>query len=632
MRILVNLITTIQFMTRRIALLIILFASSISFSQTAQDDKYRYSVDLNNVSDNKLTVELITPKTDASVVRFMLPAMVPGTYSVYNFGRFVSDLKAFDKNGNELAVTKPDINSWEIADGAALYRITYNVRQTFGDKEEPKIFEPVGTAISEGEVFVFNNQGFFGYFDGLLRNEFELKFKKPQGFYGATSMIPVLRDDAEEIFTAPDYHTVVDNPIMFSVPDTVTIRFEEMNVLISVYSPGKGLTAKDFQEPNKKLLEAIRKHLGGTLPADRYTFLYYFADMKSEGTGDFGALEHNYSSFYYMPDVPAQAKSFMLKQMQSTNAHEFYHIVTPLNLHSEEIGNFDYNNPKMSKHLWLYEGTTEYFADYIQLKEGLISMDEYKEKIVEKLNGSMNHNDSLAFTAMSAGALDEHKDEYRNVYQKGALIGLCLDIMIRSESGGRQGWQDVINKLLQKYGKDRSFKDDELFGDIEALTSPKVREFLDTYVDGNNRIPYDKYLSMIGFKVESTPYQVADIGGVQMGFNSTTFRLKINKLMNPDNEFIKSLGLKEGDELVSFNGKQINYMNARDMFGSPNNIIKPGDKFELVVARESGGKSEQVTLKSTIKDTKTEYEFSVTETKDKTADQELLMKSWLGKN
>ncbi|MBK6507419.1 MAG: hypothetical protein IPG02_17665 [Ignavibacteria bacterium] len=67
----------------------------------------------------------------------------------------------------------------------------------------------------------------------------------------------------------------------------------------------------------------------------------------------FSSLEHNYSSFYYMPDVPAQAKPFMIKQMQSTNAHEFYHVVTPLNLHAEEIGNFDHNNPVMTKHLWL---------------------------------------------------------------------------------------------------------------------------------------------------------------------------------------------------------------------------------------------------------------------------------------
>ncbi len=619
-------------MIRKISLLLIILVSTVAYSQTVQDNMYRYSVDLNNVSDDKLTIELITPKITNPTVKFMMPAMVPGTYSVYNFGRFISDLKAFDNSGSELSVAKGDLNTWEISNAENLYKITYKVRQTFGDKEEPKVFEPVGTDIDEGKVFAFNNQGFFGYIDGMVNNEYELKFSKPQGFYGATSLMAALRDDKEEIFSAADYHEVVDNPILFTVPDTATIRFDEMTVLISVYSPGKGLTAKDFQGPNKELLEAIRKHLGGTLPADRYTFLYYFADMSAEGSGGFGALEHNYSSFYYMPDVPAQAKPFMIKQMQSTNAHEFYHIVTPLNLHAEEIGNFDYNNPVMSKHLWLYEGTTEYFADYIQLKEGLISMDEYKEKIVEKLNGAMKHNDSLAFTELSKGALDEHKHEYLNVYQKGALIGLCLDILIRSESGGQQGWQDVINQLVKKYGKDRSFKDEELFGEIESLTSPKVREYLDTYVAGSKRIPYDEYLSMIGLNVESTPYQIADVSGIQIGFNSTTFRLKINKITNPENELLMGLGLREGDELVSFNGVQINYMNATDIFGSPKNQMKAGDDLELVVARASGGKDEKVTLKTKINKTKTDYEFSLTDVKNPDTGTKALRDSWLGKN
>ncbi len=619
-------------MIRKISLLLILLVSTATYSQTVQDNKYRYSVDLNNVSDDKLTIELVTPKINNPVAKFMMPAMVPGTYSVYNFGRFISDLKAFDNSGNELSIAKGDLNTWEISNAENLYRITYKVRQTYGDKEDPKVFEPVGTDIDEGKVFVFNNQGFFGYIDGMVNNEYELKFSKPQGFYGATSLMPAIRDDKEEIFSAADYHEVVDNPIMFTVPDTATIRFDEMNVLISVYSPGKGLTAKDFQGPNMELLEAIRRHLGGTLPADRYTFLYYFADMSSEGSGGFGALEHNYSSFYYMPDVPAQAKPFMIKQMQSTNAHEFYHIVTPLNLHAEEIGNFDYNNPVMSKHLWLYEGTTEYFADYIQLKEGLINMDEYKEKIVEKLNGAMKHNDSLAFTELSKGALDEHKDEYLNVYQKGALIGLCLDILIRAESGGQQGWQDVINQLVKKYGKDRSFKDEELFGEIESLTSPKVREYLDTYVAGSKRIPYNDYLSMIGLNVESTPYQIADVSGIQIGFNTSTFRLKINKITNPENELLKSLGLKEGDELISFNGMQINYMNASDIFGSPKNQMKTGDNLELVVARASGGKDEKVTLKTKINKTKTDYEFSLTDVKNPDAGVKSMRDSWLGKN
>lgn len=616
-------------MLKRLFILVFAFSAGISFPQD-QESGYRYFVDLNNVVDDKLEIELTVPAIESETALFRFPAMVPGTYSVYNFGRYISDLRAYDKSGTELSVTKTDQNSWEIGNAQSLDKIVYKARETFGDKDEPKVFEPAGTAISKDEVFLFNNHGFFGYIEGMVDHDYELTFRKPGGFYGSTSMEAVSRTEDTEVFTAKNYHDVVDNPIMFTVPDTATISFEEMNVLMSVYSPGKGLSAKDFQEPNRKLLGAIRNHLGGKLPADRYTFIYFFSDMEG-GSGGFGALEHKTSSVYYMPDVPAQAKSFMISQLEPTNAHEFYHIVTPLNLHSEEIGNFDFNNPVMSKHLWLYEGTTEYFADYIRLREGLISLEDYLNDTKEKMNGSMRYNDSLAFTEMSKGALDKYVSEYLNVYQKGALIGLCLDILIREESNGAQGWQDVINKLLEKYGKDKAFRDDELFDEIEALTSPKIGEFFDKYVDGPNRIPYDEFFSKIGLTAKSIPYEVIDIQGIQIGFNQATFRLVVNKLSNPENEFLKDLGLKEGDELISVNGQQINYMNASSMFGSVKNKIRKGDTIKLVVARKSGSKFEEKELEAKIVNTKTSYDYEVAEMKSPDAKASALRKAWLGK-
>ena len=196
-----------------------------------------------------------------------------------------------------------------------------------------------------------------------------LNFLKPNGFYGSSSLTNILRENDREVFTAPDYQFIVDNPILFCIPDTASINFEESSILVSVYSPGKGIKAADISENLKELLKAIRNFLGGKLTADRYSFIFYFTNK--EGSGSFGALEHNYSSLYYMPDVPKESSPYMINQLRSTCAHEFYHTVTPLNLHSEEIGYFDFNDPKMSKHLWLYEGVTEYNADYIQLREGL---------------------------------------------------------------------------------------------------------------------------------------------------------------------------------------------------------------------------------------------------------------------
>ncbi len=85
-------------------------------------------------------------------------------------------------------------------------------------------------------------------------------------------------------------------------------------------------------------------------------------------------LEHSYSSLYYMPEMPIEE---MNQQLRDFAAHEFFHIVTPLTIHSKEIQDFDFNNPKMSQHLWMYEGMTEYFAGSVQVKYDLISPEQY---------------------------------------------------------------------------------------------------------------------------------------------------------------------------------------------------------------------------------------------------------------
>jgi predicted metalloprotease with PDZ domain len=320
----------------------------------------------------------------------------------------------------------------------------------------------------------------------------------------------------------------------------------------------------------------------------------------------------------------------MLKLLVSTCAHEFMHIVTPLNLHSEEIGNFDFNNPVMSEHLWLYEGSTEYAAEYIQLRQGLITLKEYVEAINRKLQGSGRFNDTLAFTEMSKGALDVHKRQYQNVYEKGALINLCLDILIRSESDGSQGLKDVIAKLLEKYGKNKSFKDEDLFNDFTALTSPRINDFFARYVAGNERLPYKEVLGLVGLNFESTPYETVDLGGVNMGFDQQTRRLKILDF-DQNNVFAKSLGVKPDDELISVNGEDINFSKLRQMFGSVKNPAKIGDTFSIEVARkDSGGKEKTLKLSAKVTKTKTSHDYKVTINDAPDERQLKIRNAWMG--
>jgi len=106
-------------------------------------------------------------------------------------------------------------------------------------------------------------------------------------------------------------------------------------------------------------------------------------------------------------------------------------------VHSNEIHYFDFNTPKMSKHLWMYEGVTEYFANLFQVNQGLIDEDAFYKRMVGKINNAKRLNDTMPFTTMSANVLVEpYKAQYLNVYEKGALIGMCIDIIIREKAMG----------------------------------------------------------------------------------------------------------------------------------------------------------------------------------------------------
>ena len=115
----------------------------ISVTTWATDGKYEYRLDLTRVVDDKVYVELSTPEVSESEIVFYMPKMIPGTYAIEDYGRFVSDFQAFDKKGRALPVTKSGTNSWTISKANKMVKISYWIQDTFHSSlEGPDIFEP----------------------------------------------------------------------------------------------------------------------------------------------------------------------------------------------------------------------------------------------------------------------------------------------------------------------------------------------------------------------------------------------------------------------------------------------------------------------------------------------------------
>jgi predicted metalloprotease with PDZ domain len=549
-----------------------LWSCKTASSSTASSlkEEIQVNINLNDIKNDKVLVTVLSPKIKTDEITYHIPKTVPGTYSEDNFGKYIDDLKAFDKKGNALNVKKTDINSWSIANAKTLDKITYLVNDTYDTEKGTgfggdDIFSPSGSNIDAGKNVMLNTHCFVGYFSNYIAVPYKLTVSHPAEFWGATSMTDQDPATTNDLFLTNRYAELVENPIMYSKPNYTTFAVDNMEIQIAVYSPNGKITAEGITPEMKKVMTAQKHFLGSINTTKKYSVLLYLSTMKNDAQG-FGALEHPTATTVVFPEM--MPNDALTKELKDVVSHEFFHIVTPLTIHSQEIQNFDYNAPKMSEHLWMYEGVTEYFANLFQINQGLIDEDEFYTRIAGKIENASKMNDSMPFTTMSKNVFVEpYKTQYLNVYEKGALIGMCLDIIIRENSNGKRGILDLMQKLSNEYGVSKAFNDEELFAKITELTYPEVGDFLKTYVSGPTPIPYDAYLARVGVtkSTKKTATNVFLKGQIPyLTVDQSTKEIII--IPNIElNDFYTSLGIKGGDILLAINDKSYSLNNIYDM-------------------------------------------------------------------
>jgi predicted metalloprotease with PDZ domain len=568
-------------------------------------------------------------------VTYRLPRVVQGTYSVSDFGKYIDDFKALDYDGNELTVTKADTNTWTITDATKLDKLQYYVNDTFDIEvnggiggEQP--FSPAGTNIEE-DNYVLNLHGFIGYFDSLKNNQYALDVTAPATFVRTSALENKgMKSSADgksitSSYFAPRYFDITDNPMMYGKLDVEEFMVGDIKIVLSVYSPNNVHTAASQKETVFKMMQAQKAYLGDVNSTPRYDIYLYLSDGSETAPKGFGALEHHTSTVVVLPE--ASSKEGLESSIVDVVAHEFFHIVTPLSVHSEDVHYFDYNNPTFSKHLWMYEGVTEYFAQHFQVYEGLVEDDKFYNTIMQKINTSKNLDDAMSFTIMSENVLEEpYASQYYNVYMKGALIGMCIDILMRKESNGNRSMLSLMKELSAKYGKEKPFEDDKLIAEITAMTYPSVGEFLTTHVQGDVPINYSEFFEMVGLtmgeKEVETNYIFA--GGQNIIFDADQEKGEIFfSPMALKNSFWASQGVQAGDVIKKVNGTELSLANAQQVIGG---MFGWQEGQEITLDLERNG--EPVAIKATLTKAYAKGE-SLVEDENATDAQKALRASWL---
>lgn len=472
-----------------------------------------YEVDLRDRTDDRFAVTVTLEGLSAADDVFQFAATAPGTYQVMDIGRYVSDLVASDEHGGPVAVERVSVNQWRFADPGRVRTVRYAIAETWDTPvDEHPVYMMAGTSLEADHALV-NPHAVFGFPARRQDAPVRVRFHHPERWQVGTALVP----DADGWYQADDYDHLVDTPFLMGRLSRAALQVGDVPVEVWVYSKTDEVQADSLLANMEAMLLAAGTFLDG-LPVDRYAFLWHFEDVSQ------GAWEHSSSSEYVIAEPEAWSPQ-LGAALTDIAAHEFFHVMTPLNIHSEVIEHFDFEEPTPSQHLWLYEGVTEWASDAMQLRSDLIQLPAYLERQLQKIQVDRRFFDEaytlrdLALTSYT----DAGQAQYGNIYQRGALVAGLLDIRLLELSGGRSGLRELVLDLAERYGPDRPFPESDFFGIVAEMTHPEIGDFLDAYVRRAEPLPIAEYYAKLGIRFvdeegeaprfeidpEATPEQVA---------------------------------------------------------------------------------------------------------------------------
>jgi predicted metalloprotease with PDZ domain len=160
---------------------------------------------------------------------------------------------------------------------------------------------------------------------------------------------------------------------------------------------------------------------------------------------------------------------------------------------------------------WFSEGATEYYANLVLLRAGIIEFPLWLEKI--QMHASM-------YLLFKRGApyksdlslVEAGKDKWRNtpaLYNGGAFVAFSLDSLIRQKSDNAHSLDDVMRYMDNEFGsKQRPFSVSDIPVAVKTSTGVDVSTFTDSYVSGVETINVEQYLSAVGLNADINQYEV----------------------------------------------------------------------------------------------------------------------------
>ena len=448
----------------------------------------RYQIGLARPSEHVFQIGMTIPGVRGSVT-VQMPAW-DGLYQVRDFAHHVTEIRASDAAGRYVPVIRVDKQTWRI-EGSGEVRVQY---AAYWDETGP-----FGTQL-DGEHAFLNLGMVLCYVADRLAEDAVVRFEDvPQGWRVAVQLPQAGGADAgDTAYAAGDYDSLVDAPVEIG-------RFEEVQFRAGG-RPIRAVIHGDSVERTRLVntLAAIVDYqtgLMGEAPFEEYLFLFHVGRRFGGG-----GMEHRNST------AIAAGSGTMLANV---SAHEFFHLWNVKRIRPQSLEPVDRTREMWTPALWFAEGVTSTYASYTLIRTGLWSKREFFDDLGEQIN-TLQKRPARRWQSAEESSLTTWLDKYPlyqrseysiSYYNKGQLLGVGLDLVLRDATDNRASLDDVLRRLNREYAQRGRFYPDN--AGIQAAAEEVLREarpearvdladFFRRYAAGTDELPFAEWLSIAG--------------------------------------------------------------------------------------------------------------------------------------
>ena len=337
----------------------LIIVKSISCFSENLKDTIQVTINLNQIDTNGLKINVYPPSNITELDYYVFPKSIPGIYEYLDNQKSRNEFYLISNDKTSIKPEK-DNNYYPIDFKEHQTLLTYNVSSTVNKF----------TGISAEDnyclkdlIYILNWHHLLGFFEQNRNFPYKIIVNRNSHFWGAGSMNKKTLNDTTDIYLANNYKELIHNPIMYSIPDTVSFKIAETKFSISCAGSDTLLKSEKIKDLLINPLTEILKH--SEFKHKNYSFIYY-SDY-SITTPYLTALEHPNSTLVCYHSALLDNDILI-----GSSIHEFIHaIYAPLRIRSEIIENFNLTSPKCDEFLWFYEGVTEYLSIKTLLYSGV---------------------------------------------------------------------------------------------------------------------------------------------------------------------------------------------------------------------------------------------------------------------